>query len=260
MNSRLPILLPVLACSVVSAAFAGPALTPIYEETFNVPHARIEYRDGAGLGGPGTGVSGKTSDRAYMAVLQTTENVPGGPAGLALSPIAPNSLSSFTCTFWYYLDEQAPALQVPLSTAGVLFLLTEKGFEVRIENQPEQPRAYVFTPGADGPAAGWLDRHRWIFAAFSWRQDTNTFVVHPGTPTAAVAFMREMSRPVPARPTLPRANLQRDPETIGNTYHSHERPLAGRMDNLRFYDRVLDRSELEAVRVADLANQPLPAP
>ena len=259
MKTRLPVTFPVLASLVTAVAFADVPLAPIYEETFNTPHSRIEYHDGAGLGGPGTGVSGKTSDRAYMAVLQTTENVPGGPAGLAVSPIAPHSLSAFTCTFWYYLDEQAPALQVPLSTAGVLFLLTEKGFEVRIENQLEQPRTYVFTPGANGPVAGWLDRHRWIFAAFSWRQDTNTFVVHQGTPTAVVAFMREMSRPTPANPTLPRTNLQRDPETIGNTYHNHERPMAGRMDNLRFYDRVLDRAELESIRRADLANQALPA-
>lgn len=29
------------------------------------------------------------------------------------------------------------------------------------------------------------------------------------------------------------------------------------MDNLRFYDRVLDRTELEAIRRADIANEPL---
>ncbi len=259
MPTRLAPALPVLAFFVASPAFADLARAPIYEETFNVSHSRIEYRDGGGLGGPGTGVSGRTSDRAYMAVPQTTENVPGGPAGLALSPIAPHPLSAFTCTFWYYLDEQAPDLQVPLSTASVLFLLQEKGFEVRIEHQTEQPRYYAFTPGVNGPVAGWLDRQRWIFAAFSWRQDTNTFVVHQGTPTAVVTFMREMSRPAPANPSLPRTNLQREPETIGNTYRSRERPIAGRMDNLRFYDRVLDRAELEAIRLADLANQAPPA-
>ena len=230
---------------------------PIYEENFNTVTSRIEYVDGGGLGGPGTGVSGKTSDRAYMARLKTTENVSGGPAGMARAPIAPNPLTAFTCTFWYYLDEQGPDLQVPLSTAGVLFLMTEKGFEVRIENQTEQPRSYVFAPGIRGPLAGWRDPNRWIFAAFSWNQATNTLVVHQGTPTEAVTYMRDMTRPVPAKPSLPRTDLGRDPEVIANTFHSHERPLAGRMDNLRFYERVLDRAELESIRRADIANEPV---
>ena len=252
------------ATCLTLSLLAGAALVraespkaPIYEEMFNTVTSRVEYVDGGGLGGPGTGVSGKTSDRAYMAQPKTTENVPRGPAGVARAPIAPNALSAFTCTFWYYLDEQGPDLQVPLSTAGILFLLTDKGYEVRIENQLEQPRSYVFTPGLRGPLAGWRDTNRWIFAAFSWNQTTNIFVVHQGTPTEAVTYMRDMTRPVPAKPSLPRTDLVRDPEVIANTYRGHERPLAGRMDNLRFYDRVLDRAELEAIRRADVANVPV---
>ena len=250
------------AICLTLSLFAGAALgraesskAPIYEETFNTVTSRVEYVDGGGLGGPGTGVSGKTTDRAYMAQPKTSENVPRGPAGLARAPLAPNPLSAFTCTFWYYLDEQGPDLQVPLSTGGILFLLTDKGFEVRIENQTEQPRSYVFSPGLRGPLAGWRDTNRWIFAAFSWNQATNTFVVHQGTPTEIVSYMRDMTRPVPAKPSLPRTDVAREPEVIGNTHRTHERPLAGRMDNLRFYDCVLDRAELEAIRKADIANQ-----
>lgn len=249
------LILSLLAGAALAHAAAPKA--PLYEESFNIVTSRIEYVDGGGLGGPGTGVSGKTADRAYMAQPKTSENVPRGPAGVARAPIAPNALSAFTCTFWYYLDEQGPDLQVPLSTAGILFLLTDKGFEVRIENQLEQPRAYVFSPGIKGPLAGWRDTGRWIFAAFSWDQATNTLVVHQGTPTDAVTYMRDMARPAPAKPSLPRTDLARDPEVIANTYRGHERPLAGRMDNLRFYERVLDRAELEAIRRADVANEPV---
>jgi hypothetical protein len=69
-----------------------------------------------------------------------------------------------------------------------------------------------------------------------------------------VAYMRDMTRPTPAKPTLPRTDLVRYPETIGNTSRPYDRPLAGRMDNVRFFERVLNRAELEAIRKADVAN------
>lgn len=247
-------LLAVILVASFSALRADPLKAPIFEETFNVAHSRIDYRNGAGLGGPGTGVSGKPADRAYMAVPRSTEQERNGPGGLAVSPIAPDSLSAFTCAFWYFLDEQGPELQVPLSTAGVLFLMHERGFEVRIEQSAEQPKQISFTPGPQGPHAGWRDRGRWIFAAFSWDQAKNTLTVHQGTPDKAVAFMRDVSRDAPGKPTLPRGDLARDPETIGNTFKTFDRPLSGRMDNVRLFDRVLDRAELEKIRQADLGN------
>lgn len=240
--------------AVSSLVRAEVSKAPVYEENFNGSHNRIELLAGAKIGVPGSGVSGKADDRAYIGAPVTTENAPGGPAAAATAPIAPNALSAFTCTFWYYLDEQGPVLQVPINTASLLFLLTEKGFEVRIEHSLEQPRQYVFTPGINGPLAGWRDTNKWIFAAFSWNQATNTLVVHQGTPTAAVAYMRDMTRPLPAKPSLPRTDLIRYPETIGNTSRGYDRPLAGRVDNVRFFERVLDRNELEAIRKADIAN------
>jgi hypothetical protein len=257
MKTRLPaLLLPIVfAAAPLSADIAR---APLFVENFNVQHARVEYRNGAKLGVPGTGVSGKPGDLAYIGVPSTSENERNGPAALAIAPIAPDAMDAFTCAFWYYLDEIGPELQVPLSTAGVLFLLNERGFEIRIEHSIEQPRQYVFAPGIHGPHLGWRDSNRWIFAAFSWDSATNTLVVHQGTPQAAVAFMREITRPAPGNPTLPRADLLRDPETIGNTSRIQDRPLAGRLDNLRFYDRVLDRAELEEIRRADLVNEPVP--
>ena len=147
-----------LFVSPVALARATPA--PIYEENFNTPSANIKYTNGADLGGSGSGVSEKLADRAYVGAPASTQNERNGPACLALKPIAPNPLSAFTCTFWYYLDEQGPVLQVPLSTAGVLFLMHDKGFEVRIENQLEAPRSYVFSPGINGPYASWRARGR----------------------------------------------------------------------------------------------------
>ncbi|HSI07580.1 MAG: LamG-like jellyroll fold domain-containing protein [Rariglobus sp.] len=247
----------VLLLAVSSLVRADVLKAPSYEESFNGTHNRLQLLAGAKIGVPGSGVSGKTDDRAYVALPSTTENAPGGPVATAVAPIAPDALSAFTCTFWYYLDEQGPVLQVPISTASLLFLLTEKGFEVRIENSLEQPRQYVFSPGINGPLAGWRDTNKWIFAAFSWDQATNTLVVHQGTPSAAVAYMRDMTRPVPAKPSLPRTDLTRYPETIGNTFRAYDRPLAGRMDNVRFFERVLSRAELEAIRKADVANVPV---
>ena len=251
-------LLLALLATAVSSAQAGTPAVPPYEETFNTPSKRIELRNGAMLGTPGSGVSGKSADLAYVSLPKSDAQERDGPVALARKPVAPASLTAFTCTFWYYLNDQGPALQVPLSTAGVLFLLHEKGFEIRVENQTEQPRAYVFTPGLNGPLAGWCDRGRWIFACFSWSEKTNSLVVHQGTPATAVTFMREMIRTGKATASLPRLDIDRDPETIGNTYRTLDRPLAGRLDNLRFYyDRVLTRSELEAIRTADLANEPV---
>jgi hypothetical protein len=253
MNNTTPVLFALLLSA--SAFAADPIKTPFYEETFNAAHGRLELRNGAALGIPGTGVSGKPTDRAYIGSPSTTENVPNGPTGVAIAPIAPDSMEAFTYTFWYYLDEQVPELQVPFTTASTMLLLTEKGFELRIENSTTSPRQYVFSPGINGPLAGWRDTQKWIFASFSWNRANNTCAVHQGTLQAAVTFMRTMTRPTPANATLPRIDIGRYPETIGNTYRNYDRPLAGRMDNFRVFDRVLNTVELEQIRKADLANE-----
>lgn len=247
-----------LPCVLIAATVAHAAApkAPLFEETFNVVHDRLVLRDGASLGGPGTGVSGKPADRAYTGVPRSTEQEPNGPAAVAVAPVAPDSLTALTIAFWYFLDEQGPELQVPLNTAGFMVLLTEGGFEMRLEHSKEAPRQYVFTPGAQGPYAGWRDKGRWIFAAFTWSSHSNTLSVYQATPDKPLAFMRDMVRDAPAKPTLPRTDLTRVPEVVGNTSPKRDRPLAGRLDNVRIFDRVLDRAELEAVRRADLANIP----
>lgn len=252
----IPIALLALASTIATPA-ADLAKTPLYEELFNVAHSRLELKSGAALGIPGTGVSGKPADRSYIGAPKTTENVPDGPVCLALTPIAPNSMEAFTFTFWYYLDEQTPDLQVLFTTAGTMLLLTDKGFELRIENSPVQPRQYVFNPGLRGPLSGWRETQKWIFASLSWSRHDNTCAIHQGTLHEPVAFMRTMTRPVPANATLPRLDLSRNPETIGNTYRLYDRPLAGRLDNFRVFDRVLNTKELELIRRADLANEPI---
>ena len=244
----------LLGAAALNAETAG--FIPIYEETFNVAHDRVELRNGASLGGPGTGVSGKPGDRAYFGVPKSSEQEGNGPAAVAVSPIAPDPLSAFTCTFWYYLDETGPVLQVPVNTAGFMLLLQERGLELRVEQSSTAPKQQTFTPGIAGPLAGWRDTGRWIFAAVSWNRSTNTVTVHQGLPDKPVTFMRDMVRDSAAKPTLPRLDLARNPETLGNTHIRFDRPLAGRMDNLRIFDRVLDRIALERIRQADIANGP----
>lgn len=248
MKNRL--LLAFLAASALARAAS-------FEETFNATGLQVELRNGAALGGPGSGVSGKYDDLAYTAVPPGPGQDKDGPVALARAPIAPAPLSAFTCAFWYYLDEKGPGLQVPLNIASVLFLMNEKGLEIRIENSNAQPRAHVFTPGLQGPCVGWRDHGQWIFAAFTWEQKNNTLSVYQATRQTPLAFMRDMHGPVPANPTLPRLDLDRRPETIGNTSRNLDRPLAGKLDNVRFYDRLLTQAELSAIRSADLANEPV---
>lgn len=252
MKTLLPLL--ALAAALPLRAQTPAHVAPLYEETFNVAHDRLELRGGAAIGGPATGLSGKVADRAYIGVPKSSEQEPNGPVAVAVSPIAPEALSAFTVTFWYFLEENGPLLQVPLNTAGVMLLFNERGIELRIEQSNTAPKQQNFTPGATGPLAGWRDTGRWIFVAASWDQATNTAIFHQGLPDKAVAFMRDMRRDVAAKPTLPRLDLSRNPETIGNTHIRGDRPLAGRMDNLRVFDRVLDRAELERIRQADVAN------
>lgn len=253
--------LPLLLLCGLAAPLHLPAssMLPLYEETFNTAHPRLRLANGASLGGPGTGVSGRLEDRAYVGIPRSTEQEPDGPAAFAISPVAPDTLSAFTCTFWYLLEEHAPDLQVPLETAGFGFLLHQgRGFEVRISSALPGEKNQQFFPGSEGPLDEWNASGRWIFAAFVWDRTGNTLTVFQGSPHAALAFMREMRRPTPAGATLPRANLDREPETIGNTYSRQNRPLAGRIDNLRIYDRVLNRDELEAIRQADTQNSGAP--
>lgn len=56
-----------------------------------------------------------------------------------------------------------------------------------------------------------------------------------------------------------RPDLTKRPKMIGNNLKT-DRPLTGRMDNLRHFDQALDLADLERVRQADLANCPLLAP
>lgn len=254
-------LISLLALVVSTPLFAqtGAHTAPLYEETFNARHDRIQFRNGAALGGPATGVSGKTGDLAYIGTPKSSEQEPNGPVAAAISPIAPDSLSAFTVTFWYFLDENGPVLQVPVNTAGFMLLLQERGFELRIEQSITDPKLQAFTPGITGPLAGWRDTGKWIFAAISWNQANNTVTVHQGLPNQPVAYMRDMTRDVAAKPSLPRIDLARYSETIGNTHIRADRPLTGRLDNLRVYDRVLERAELEKIRQADIANIPVSA-
>lgn len=91
--------------------------------------------------------------------------------------------------------------------------------------------------------------------AVSWDRRTNTATFHQGTDRHTTQFMRAISRPGPVSPSLPRADLARQPEIIGNNHVSPaERPLAGRLDNLRFFTSVLDAEAIETIRRADLAH------
>ena len=253
-----PRILCMILVSVFGASFvSAQVVAPVFEENFNVSRSGLLLVNGAALGGPATGVSGKIEDRAYFGVPRSTEQDPNGPVALAVEPVAPGSLRAFTCVFWYFLDENTPDLQVVADTAGVTVLLHRKGFEVRVSSSQPGVKQHQFLPGQQGPLLDWTTTGRWIFAAFTWEQEGNALTVQQGTNERPVVFMRTMTRPVPTSPTFPRANLSRQPETLGNTYIKQDRPLAGRLDNFRFYDRVINQTELEQIRRADLANRPI---
>ncbi|MCU0791260.1 MAG: LamG domain-containing protein [Opitutaceae bacterium] len=252
----LPISVLVSFVAVFAARAAVPA--PIYEENFNMRHDRVRLVNGAALGGPGTGVSGMLGDRAYMGAPRSTEQEPNSPVAYAIAPIADRELGAFTCAFWYFLDEQTPDLQVLAETAGAGFFLHRNGFEIRLAGNSPEIRTRIFATGSRGTWCDWTASGRWIFVAFTWRQEQNRMEVYQGTFDGAVTLVREMRRDVPTSPLGVRDSVISRPETLGNTYTpKHDRPLAGRMDNFRFYDRVLDQAQVERLRLADVGNRPV---
>ncbi len=243
------VLLPAFLASRVDAS-----AVPVFEDTFNAPGERLRFVNGAGLGTPGTGVSGKVQDLAYVSLPATTEQDPRSPAAQALTPLAPMPMEAFTVTFWYFLEENAPDLQVPLSFSSGVILLHRNGFEVRVV-QPTKD--LQFTPGVKGPLLDWTTPGRWIFAGFIWERSSNTMTFHQGTPESVVTFMRSLVRAGSAEPAVPRANLDRFPDVIGNMHGRGDRPLAGRLDNIRIFNQALNQDELEQIRRADLENRPV---
>lgn len=231
---------------------SGPL--PIFEEQFNATHKGIRLANGAERGGAASGVSGKADDLAYMGKPRSLDHEPGGPAAVAMKPIATKTLPAFTCTLWYRLDEPKPDLQVFIDGSMMTLLLHDRGFEVRVNSEPKQG---AYFPGAQGPLESWTAAGRWIFAALTWDAESNTLSVYQATPQAPVTFMREMKRPAPALAMPPRANLADAPETLANSFTRFERPVAGSLDNFRVFDRTLEKHELEKIRTADLENRPL---
>lgn len=233
-------------------AHSGQAIVPVFEETFDQENDKIRYVNGAGRGAPSTGVSGKVADRAYISTPKTTEQDTQSPAGYATKAFAPSPMEAFTVTFWYLLEEQTPELQVPLSFGSGTILLHRHGFEVRVGQSSGKDLQFV--PGVKGPILDWTTAGRWILTAITWEQATNTMTFHQGTHDQVVTFMRDMKRPLPAEPATPRKNLDRVPEVIGNMHARGDRPLAGRLDNIRIYNRALNQQEIESIRFADTAN------
>lgn len=228
------------------------------EFTFNRTEPALEFRNRARLGEPGSGVSGKPDDRAYLGpVSLPPANVRGGPVLVSRRPLLAESVDAFTLTFWYRLEMDQPDLVVPFNSAAIQFLFAERGPELRIENSSENPRFLQFQISPEGPYASWRTPHVWIFCAITWDRETNTATFYQGTDRQPALLARSMSRSVPTNATLPRLDLARNPEVIGN-HHADiaERPLPGRLDNLRFFTAVLDPRALETIRRADVANTP----
>ena len=247
----------VLSISALSRAGAS-SVTPVYEETFNVSHGRLRLANGATLGGPSSGLSGKSGDRAYVAVPRSTEQEAQGPVAYAVEPIMPVSLPAFTCAFWYFLEERTPDLMVLAEPSGVGFFVGDKGLEIRLSNATSDERPNVFSVGPRGAWHEWRTSGKWTFLVVSWEQAANRMVIRQGTLSNAAAIVREMQRPAPATPLAVRDSLASRPETLGNTYSTrHDRPLAGRLDNFRLFDRLLSEAEIEKLRQADIANAPI---
>lgn len=202
---------------------------------------------------PGTGVSGKLEDRAYISVPKTTEQDPQSPAGYATTVFASEPMEAFTITFWYLLEDQTPELQVPMSFASCTVLLHRHGFEVRVGQSVGKDLQFV--PGVKGPLLDWTTAGRWIFAAISWEQATNIMIFNQGTHDQVVTFMRDMKKESAAEAATPRRNLDRAPEVIGNMHARGDRPIAGRLDNIRIFKRALNQQEIESIRVADTENR-----
>ncbi|NCB28818.1 MAG: hypothetical protein EOM63_03515 [Clostridia bacterium] len=135
-------------------------------------------------------------------------------------------LGAFTLTLWWRAgsDQRPPFC---LSDLGVGTLIGEPGGLTFRHGAPVEPEVrYWFPLGHKGPLGDWLQPDCWVFAAFVWDRNANTFQVYQGTKDQPIEAVAVVQRNEPTGPLAGRADDR--PDAIGNTLATtYQRPFNG---------------------------------
>ena len=244
---------------MAATAQAGVKINPdslLFSETFNEADGKVELKNGAKLGDEGSGVSGLSADKCYVADSVATSE---GPVGVIRAPFSVQGLEELTIAVWYRPAEQQ-ANGASLFNLAQVYLLREKNktwtARVGASEVPKEKR-YWFNSGSKGAHQNWLAPGEWVFLALVWKKAGNKVCYFQGTKSSEV-------KPGDC-PTLdfPVGGLRapgRSPDVIGNSNGTKcDRPFNGSIDNLRVYSKALDAAALEQIHNADVKNETPPA-
>lgn len=252
-----------VALSTVALAQSVAAIdTPLFEQKFN-DQGNVEFVNGAQLGVAGSGVSGKEADMAYTAPPANVGDELQ-PAGVVADPQLPGELEEVTVTAWYKIANP-PVDATSLLNVGGIYLLWQGeqsgNWNMRLEMSLENRMRAWFNPHKAGSILGWNTEGQWIFYAMTWKRVGGEVVVYQGTAQDNIAEQRrwEGSEAVNA---FNNALYPGVPAVIGNSYDaktkkSGKRAFAGDIDNVRIFGSALSSEDIDKVRMADAANDPL---
>ena len=241
----------------VALAVGSPALalSPIFEARFN-DTTGIELQGGATLGPDGSGVSGKSGDKAYSA---DTSSAPKAAALLAGDQDPISGLGELTVTAWYKPRADL-GLGELFNAVGSLLIWenTKHEWTWRVGAKPTNPeqKMYWFFSGKS-PLANWATPGEWTFIAMVWNRAEKKGTFYQGGKSDPLTPAREMMRPDDVEPISEAAKPKR---MIGNDPAKMERAFNGEIDNVRFFTKALDAATLEKIRTADVKNEAINLP
>ena len=247
----------LLFCSSAAAVYADSL---IYETRFNKADT-LSLEGGASLGAPGSGVSGKASDRAYDG--NATNLAPGaaGPAAVVTSDLVPlDGIDELTITAWYKprAEQNPPAILYNGFGATLLWEKTNTWtlrLAAKVLNSDKQ--MYWFSSGGKPPLGSWMNLHEWTFIAIVWKKADNTAVFYQGDAHTTLTEAAKVKRTDVIESIKEGANPKR---AIGNDWAKRDRAFNGGIDDVRFYSKALSSDTLDLIRQADLKDVPIMLP
>ncbi|MGC3990868.1 MAG: hypothetical protein QM796_14560 [Chthoniobacteraceae bacterium] len=223
-----------------------------YEQRFNDP-GQVEFKDGAGQGPDGSGVSGKPEDKAYSVDTSSS------PKALAVIPPlqAPKGGDELTVTAWYKPRGDVSTLYSAYGSV-LIWDQSKSQWIWRVEAKLSDPQSkmYWFYSGKP-PLSNWVPSGQWTFVALVWDRAAGKATFYQGNKTSEVVLAREMTRNEKVEPL----DFSRYPRNvIGNDRTSTDRAFDGEIDNVRFFSGALHLEAIEKIRKADVNNEPVNLP
>lgn len=226
-------------------------------------------RQAANLYGPNqSGASGLVGDYAFdnsastrmggSGAVNGANTGYGGMAQVTNGSNALNGATSFTVQGWYN-GATAPgnyARLIEIGTFGIWFQGDALQVSARIN---ESSGTAQILSSAD---ATMRQANVWTFFAFTYDGVTGTASLYGGSTTGSVSLLATGTFLTGTLATNTNQAL-----TIGNSSgNNNQRPFDGLLDNFRVWgetegsDGALSLADLEAVRLADVSNSPIPEP